>query len=273
MSEPSRWHRYLHLLRPNVDADIDAELRFHLEARTRDFEALGLTPEDARHEAVRRFGDLAGVQKWLRAHDHHRLRREARVEHMETVIQDVRYAARRLWQQPAFSLSVVLVLALGIGATTSMFSAVDAALLRPLPFHRDDQLVVLHDVHLPFALAESQTVAHLDDARALPAFQEIAAYAPGALNLGLGDAPARISVGVVTPNLFPMLGVSPVLGRHFAAAEGAPGAPAIALISHAIWRHHYAGSAEVLERDVVLNGKPYRIAGVMPPRLAFPNEA
>ncbi|HUF27705.1 MAG TPA: ABC transporter permease, partial [Gemmatimonadaceae bacterium] len=113
----------------------------------------------------------------------------------------------------------------------------------------------------------------LDDARALPAFQEIAAYAPGALNLGLGDAPARIGVGVVTPNLFPMLGVSPVLGRHFTAAEGKPGAPEVALISHAIWRRHYAGSAEVLERDVVLNGKPYRIAGVMPPRLAFPSEA
>ena len=265
--------RLLGFLRPTVDADIDDELRFHIDASARDLEAMGLAPEQARAEALRRFGDVAGVESWLRSHDHHRLRREAWVAHMDTMLEDLRLGVRKLWQQPGFSVSVVLVLALGIGAATAMFSAVDAALLRPLPFQRDERLVVVEQVHLPFELSRGGRGVLIDQARALEAFDGVAAYAPGGLNLGSGGTPIRINVGVVTPDLFPVLGVAPAAGRNFTAEEGTRAGDAVAIISDGIWRSHYGASRAALDQSIVLNGRTYRIVGVMPPGFAFPRES
>jgi predicted permease len=258
---------------PSVDADVQDELRHHLDACAADLVSLGHSPEDARREAERRFGDVATVETWLRSHDHHRLRRMARVEHMETLLQDIRYGIRKLWQQPAFTLSVVGVFALGIGAATTMFTAVDAALLRPLPFQRDDRLVASVRIQLPFALSESTTSATIEDARELDVFEEVSAYAPGALNLGAGDAPARINIGAITPELFETLGVTPAAGRAFTAEEGQPDGPDVAILSHGIWRRYFAGDRGVLDQNVILNGKPYRIVGVMPAGFGFPRDA
>ena len=268
----SERRRFLGFLRPTVDADVDDELRFHLESSIRDLEAMGLTCDEARAEALRRFGDVTTVASWLRSHDHHRLRREAWVAHMDTLLNDVRLAVRKLWQQPAFSLSVVLVLGLGIGAATAMFSAVDAALLRPLPFHDDDRLVVVEEVHLPFELSRRRNVL-IDDARALGVFDGIAAYAPGGLNLGAGGTPLRINVGVVTPDLFAVLGVAPAAGRAFTADEGTRAGAPVAIISDGIWRSHYASSRDALGQDILLNGRAYEIVGIMPPGFAFPRES
>ena len=264
--------RFLGFLRPSVEADIDDELRFHLDSSVRDLEAMGLTYEEARAEALRRFGDVATVASWLRSHDHHRLRREAWVAHMDTLIKDIRLAVRKLWQQPGFSVSVVLVLALGIGAATAMFSAVDAALLRPLPFRDDGRLVVVEQVYLPFELSRGRNVL-IDDARALEVFDGVAAYAPGGLNLGAGGTPIRINVGVVTPDLFAVLGVAPAAGRAFTAEEGTRAGAPVAIISDGIWRSHYGSSRDALGQDVVLNGKTYEIVGIMPPGFAFPRES
>ena len=258
---------------PSVDADVQDELRHHLDACTADLIDLGHSPEAARREAERRFGDVATVEQWLRSHDHHRLRRMARVEHMETLLQDIRYGVRKLWQQPAFTLSVVGVFALGIGAATTMFTAVDAALLRPLPFQRDDRLVASVRIQLPFALSESTTSATIEDARELDVFEAVSAYAPGALNLGAGDAPVRINIGAITPELFETLGVTPAAGRSFTAEEGQPDGPDVAILSHGIWRRYFAGDRGVLDQNVILNGKPYRIVGVMPAGFGFPRDA
>ena len=258
---------------PNVDADVNDELRFHLETCAAELEAAGLSSEAARREALRRFGDVTAVRSWLRTHDHHRLRRMARVEHMDTLLQDIRYGIRKLWQQPAFSLSVVGVFALGIGAATTMFTAVDAALLRPLPFQRDDRLVASHRIQLPFARSTSETTVTIEHARELDVFQAVDAYAPGSLNLGADDAPVRIDIGAVTPGLFATLGVAPLAGRGFTAEEGRPGGPDVAIISHGIWRRYFAGERGVLEQDVILNGKPYGIVGVMPEGFGFPRDA
>lgn len=265
--------RRLRFWGPDVDADVDDELLFHLDACARDLEALGLSPDEAREEALRRFGEVAPVAAWLRQHDHLRLRREARVEYMETLLQDFRLGVRKFWQQPGFSLAVILVLGLGIGAATTMFSAVDAALLRPLPFQRDDRLATVHNVYLPFALSHGSTSAKLDDARALDAFESVSAYAPGELNLGGGGAPVRIPVGVVTPDLFATLGVAPAAGRDFTAEEGAPGGADVAIISDGVWREHFGAARAALEQDVILNGRPYRVVGIMPKGFAFPKDA
>ena len=269
----SERRRFLGFLRPTVEADIDDELRFHIDASARDLEAMGLSPEEARAEALRRFGDVASVESWLRSHDHHRIRREAWVTHMDTLLKDIQLGIRKLWQQPGFSLSIVLVLALGIGAATAMFSAVDAALLRPLPFQRDDRLVVVEQVNLPFELSRGSRSVMIDDARTLEVFDGVAAYAPGGLNLGAGGTPIRINVGVVTPDLFAVLGVAPAAGRGFTDEEGTRAGAPVAIISDGVWRSHYGASRSAIGESVILNGKAYEIVGIMPPGFAFPRES
>ncbi|HEU4628503.1 MAG TPA: ABC transporter permease [Gemmatimonadaceae bacterium] len=275
MGDVPRWRRYLRFWGPDVDADVEDELRFHLEMRAAHLEARGHPPDEARRLARARFGDVGRVRAWLRTHDRRRQRRTERIEAMDALLLDLRYAARKLRQQPAFTLAVVLVLGLGIGAATAMFSAVDALLLRPLPFQHDGRLVVLHGVDnttREFA-GERQGMPYLPDVRAMrDVFSHVAAVAPGALNLTDPDAPARLRVALATPDLFATLGVRPALGRAFTPEEGTPDGPLAAILSDGLWRRYYGGDTAVLGRDLRLNGRPYRIVGVMPRGFGFPEE-
>src|SRR5689334_4941770 len=148
------WRRYLRLVRDDVDADVDDELRFHLEMRQRDFEARGMAPDDARRAARERFGDVAHVERALRTHDHRRHRGRQRRELMDTILQDVRFGWRSLRRAPAFTLVAVLTLALGIGATTAIFSVVDAVILRPLPYREPDRIVMVWMDNKPQKVSE-----------------------------------------------------------------------------------------------------------------------
>src|SRR4051812_15458227 len=161
------WRRYRSFFRPNIAADVDDELRFHLEMRIADFERRGHSREEAERLAHARFGEVSGVRDWLTRHDRQRQRTADRMEIMDSLMQDIRYAARRLTQRPGFALTVVLVLGLGIGAATTMFSAVDAALLRPLPFQHDDHLVTLDGIDFPVREFTGPHEADINDARAL----------------------------------------------------------------------------------------------------------
>lgn len=193
---------------------------------------------------------------------------------MDSVMQDVRYAARRLRQRPGFALTVVLVLGLGIGAATTMFSAVDAALLRPLPFQRDDRLVTLNGIEVPVREFNSpQHEADINDARALRnVFTHVSAYAPGGMNLSDVNAPVRLNVALVTADLFSTLGVPVARGRGFSADEGKPDGPHVAVLSDGLWRRQFGADPSLIGRDVRLNDVPYRVIGVMPPSFRFPQE-
>ncbi|HEX5830851.1 MAG TPA: ABC transporter permease, partial [Gemmatimonadaceae bacterium] len=268
------WRRYLRFRGADVEADIDDELRFHLDMRAAELEAHGLSPDEACRAAHARFGDVGRVRSWLRAHDRQRLRRAGRAESMDALLLDLRYAVRTLRQRPAFTASVVLVLALGIGAATAMFSAVDAALLRPLPFQRDDRLVTLHGINIP--LRESVNTKHMPDigdARAMPdVFTHVAAYAPGGLNLAGAGEPVRTRVALVTTDFFATLGVRVAQGRGFTAEEGTPDGPRVAILSDGLWRRQFGADPGVVGRDVRLNEVTHRVVGIMPPDFVFPED-
>ncbi|MEO8563772.1 MAG: ABC transporter permease [bacterium] len=266
------WRRYLRFHRADVEADVEDELRFHLEMSATDLERRGHDRSEAERLARARFGEVSAIRKWLLSHDRKRQHREERADVMDTILLDLKYAMRKLRHQPGFTLGVVLVLGLGIGAATTMFSAVDAALLRPLPFQRDDRLMSINGLDIPLLEAKgAKRMAELDDARAMRTlFTHVAAYAPGGLNLSDVNAPMRLNVALMTPDLFATLGVPVARGRGFAAEEGKPDAAHVAVLSDGLWRRQFGADPSIIGRDVRLNDVAYRVVGVMPPRFGFP---
>ncbi|HVX39195.1 MAG TPA: ABC transporter permease [Gemmatimonadaceae bacterium] len=261
--------RYL-VLRDRLTAELEEEMRAHVDMRVERLREAGASDGDARREARRRFGNRTALTE--------RSRDAWGAGWIEQATADVRFAVRRLRRRPGFSVAAITVAALGIGASTAVFSAVDAALIRPLPFARPEQLVQLTDVSIPFAPDEDVPrpgphFLDLDDAAAMhELFTSVAAYAAGGLNLVDANRPMRVSVGVVTPNLFATLGVRAQAGRVFASEEGRPNGAPVAVLSDAFWRTQFGG-ANVIGRSIDLSGTWYRVVGVMEPGFNFPHES
>ena len=143
MPRTPMWRRYLRFWGPDVDADVDEELAFHLSMRTRDFEARGMSPADARRAAAARFGDVERIGGQLREHDHRRQQVHDRRELMGDLAQDLTYGLRALRRAPGFAAVAILTIALGIGATTAISSVINAVVLRPLPYAEADRIVMV----------------------------------------------------------------------------------------------------------------------------------
>jgi predicted permease len=189
---------------------------------------------------------------------------------IDSIVQDLRYAVRRLMATPAFTLVVIATLALGIGAAAATFSIVDAAVLRPLPFPDADALVRLRRVTPqgePFTFSEPE---YLDYSRSLPSLSSLAAMKPVKLTLtGAGD-PIALDGAAVSASLFGVLGIRPELGRVFTEADDRPGASAAVLISHSLWRSRFGTDTGVIGRVIRLDGQPRTVAGVLPSDAVFP---
>ncbi|MBC8088294.1 MAG: hypothetical protein H7Z40_13580 [Phycisphaerae bacterium] len=211
----SEWRRFIRFWGRDIDRDINDELRFHLEMRERDFRATGLTTHDAHEAAVARFGDLRDVTSRLRTHVIRKQREECRVEFIGNLAQDVRYGLRKLVQAPGFSAAVILILALGIGINSAIFSAVDAAMLRPLPFRDADRLVLVKHINLPVEMGinrapSPKTSPDIADILAMSdVVQALGVYTTGGLNFGGNGNPVRVNVAIATPGLLTMLGAVP----------------------------------------------------------------
>jgi putative ABC transport system permease protein len=256
-----RWRRYLRFFGPNIDADVDEELRFHLEMRARDYAARGLTKSGAWRAANERFGDFAHVTTALREHDQRLARTQRTRDLMDDLAQDIRYAMRSLRRAPGFAVVAILTLALGIGANTAMFSIVDAVLVRALPFPRPQQLVAIS----ASTLAEFTRVRELNRS-----YGDVASYRVVSLGLS-GDAePERVDAASVSWNLLSTLGVSPIVGRAFTTEENTPGRNTVVVLSFGLWTRRYAGDRAVIGRHVMIEGAPYTVVGVMPRAFSFP---
>ena len=192
---------------------------------------------------------------------------------MDSFLQDLRYAARTLVKNPGFAALTILCLSLGIGVNSMMYSVVDS-IVRPLPFADPESLVAVHEAH-PGSGVDFGDVSYqnLRDFRAeARSFSEIGAYTGRSLTFADGNEPERMTGETVTWNLFPMLGIHPVLGRQFTAEDDKPGAAGTVLLSHGLWQRRYASDRAVIGRVVTLNGAPTTIVGVMPPRFEFPEK-
>jgi predicted permease len=184
---------------------------------------------------------------------------------METLWQDLRYTARTLLKNPGFTALAVLVLALGIGANTGIFSVVNSILLKPLPYRDPDRLVVaLHSGQFPVSPAD-----YLDYKRQVPAFEQLAAAQAWGGALSGAEKTEVLSGLQVTANLMPMLGVAPKLGRWFTPGEDQAGARRVILLSDGLWQRRFGADPQTVGRSITLDGVDYIVVGVMPPGFHF----
>ena len=253
--------------RRQLDRDLEDELNFHLAMReAREVES-GTSDADAQYAARRQFGNQALLKETARD--------MWTFVWLESLWQDLHYGLRQLYRSPAFTAVAIITLALGIGANTAIFSVIDAALLRPLPYERPEQLVNVSTFHLnggPVVIA-ADFRAWQEQSRV---FDGIGAfglgfngYSQGANLTGMGE-PARVNVVPITVGFFRMLGVRPLLGREFANDEGQAGHNHVALLSTSVWRQEFGGDHAVLNKTIHLDGTAYTIVGVMPAGLLYP---
>ena len=260
----------------DVHALVDDEIAFHVDLLTEELVAQGRPPAEARREALRRFGNVDGVRRRCYEISHSHATAMRRRELLSTVRQDVVYAARGMRRARGFSLVVLVTLALGIGATTAMFSVVRGVLLRPLPFPDAERVVRLWPGN-PKAVVERRAVSarELEDwERELRGFEAVGAFSviPMAHVYGeRGAEPAYAKTSYVSRGFFPVLGTPARLGRTLRAEEHIAGVDRFVVVSDAFWRAQLGADPAVVGRGIRLDGKPFTVVGVMGPDFAFPD--
>lgn len=183
------------------------------------------------------------------------------------MLHDIRYALRLMRRQPLFASLTIVTLALGIAASTGIFTTVDRLLLQPLPYPEPDRLMAVRNPPYSFGPTGMGVPRRVE---ALDVFSGIGLYAPGGLNVDALSGPIRVEATVASPGFFAAMGVRPQIGRPFAADETARGANFVAVISDSLWRRHFGADPAVLERPLSINQRPYRVTGVMPRGFTFP---
>jgi predicted permease len=250
-----------------LDADLDAELKAHLELATEDNIARGLSPSEARRIALISIG---GIQQAREKH------REARgLMTLDILLQDLKYTLRTLLREPGFTSVAVLILALGIGANIAVFSVVNTLLLRPLPFPNAHELVWIAPPPQKCGLscATYSTDAY-DQFRVMSrSYQDVTGYfafsSPGNLSLNLGGAPIPATSIDVIQNFFQVLGVQPAMGRAFNADDARNGAAPVVLLSDAWWRRQFSADPNIVGKAFDMNGHQTTVIGVLPPSFDF----
>ena len=245
--------------------DLDREVAFHIDAAARDYEAAGLSPEAARRQARIDFGGREQITQQLREVHISALVEAARV--------NARAALRFLRKAPGLSTAVILTLALGIGANTAVFSAIDAVILRPLPFPQGDQLMAMHQYDLKGKAPWSFTApTRLEDWNRLNhTFQAITGYYSEDESETSGPLPERLDNALVAPRFLEVWGIAPELGRDFTPAEEHFGGPNAVLISHRLWQRRFHADPGIIGKQLHFSGHAYSIVGVLPASFFFPD--
>jgi predicted permease len=250
--------------RGQADRELDDELRDHLERKTEEYITHGMTQEEA-HRRARL--DVGGVEQTKE-----KCRDARRVNWIQDFVQDLHVGLRILRKSAGFTVVAIVTFALGIGATTAIFSIVHAVLLSPLPFPEPERLVRITFSEPGLGLRDVPfSVPELDDLRnRAGVFTDVSTIASNSVNLTGADHPERLEFLVTHPNYFSMLGVTPQTGRLFGPQDFALGFAPVVVISDGLWRQAYGSDRSVIGRTVRLDSDPYTIVGVLPPGFRHP---
>ena len=243
--------------RKRMMEELDADIREHIETETQDNLERGMAPEDARHAAMRKFGNVTRVKEDTRE--------VWTIVWFEHLIEDIRFGLRMLRKNPGFTIVAVLTLALGIGANTALFSVVNAVLLRPLPFENSSRLVWSWG---NCSLCDQAAVSPSDftDYRAQShSFEHYGAMAGenSLFNLAGGDKPIQIEGSMVTAGFFDALGIQPPYGRAFELSDEKTTDPQVVVLSHHLWQNRFAGDPNVIGKSITLDDKTRTVVGVL----------
>jgi putative ABC transport system permease protein len=244
--------------RREFDADLEEEMRLHLELRRQEQLQSGMTAEDAKANARRRFGNATYLKE------------ESHIawgwDWLDHLVQDVRYGLRMLTKSPGFSAIVIAILAIGIGANAAIFSIVYPILLKQLPFPHPGQLIFLSEAKPQDGiLSAGASYDNFIEIRAQNhVFSELAGVTTHELTLTGRGEPAAVDTGGVTPELLALLDTKPIVGRTFVLGDGKQGAPPVVILSESVWRDRFAADPNVIGSSVSLDHRPYTVIGVIP---------
>lgn len=251
------WHR------KRMEEQLEKELGFHMEQTLADLMAQGI----AREEALRRARLSFGAPDLIREE----CRDARRTRWLEDAVQDFRYTLRTLRRTPAFSAAAILILALGIGANTAMFTVVNALILRPLPYSDPSRLVWITQI-LRSNTADQVTLTpdFLEWRARTQTFATLAAFNPWTRNLTRVAEAAALPAAKASSDLLPALGIQPMLGRNFTRQEDLRGNDHVAILTHGLWQRAFAADPKILGTQVTLDGEPFTVVGVLPKDMLFP---
>jgi predicted permease len=254
-----------------LDADLDEEMRAHIDLAIEENRGRGMNESQARTAALRAFGGITQIRETYRV--------QRGLPWLEQAARDIRYAVRQLRKSPGFALTAILTLALGIGAATSVFSVVNAVLLKPFAFRDPDRLVVMREV--VEGEVRSERTATPDNYRHFlrlkkdaKTIEDAAIFSQNGVSVSRNDDHPRI-VGAVSasPNLFRLIGVQPILGRDFVEGDAKKGADDVVVLSYEGWQRFFAGDSAVIGKTLRIGGQPITVIGVLPPAMRFPQIA
>jgi len=240
---------------PEWPRRINEEMRQHLDDEYEALRAKGMTHDDAMRRLSPDVDELASM----------------RPRPVDSVASDVRYALRSLRKNPGFAAAVMLTLALGIGATTAIFTVVDFVMLRPYPYADIDRIMILSETTRKgqFLSVSWQNFQDWRDQNQV--FESFGVYRATVVNLTGGDQPDRLNATMASSDVFKAVGIAAMAGRTFAADEDKAGAPRVAVVSERFWRSHFNADAAAVGKTIVLDGETYTIVGVMPSGMRFPS--
>ena len=274
MTRIPAWRRYLRFWRPNIAEDVDDELRFHTEMRVREYVARGMSEDDARHAVHNRLGDVDAARAECIELGKVRETHARNADFLDGLRADVRYALRSLGRAPGWTSVALLTIALGVGATTSVFSVADALLVRPVAYpgasrvYFARRLFTIDARRVPSPMPVAAVAAWRTNARTIEAAVPYR-YADG--RLGSGESAVDVHGTMVDDAFLGFAGAHPLIGRNFTREELVPGGPRVVLLAEAFWRRQFGGSTEVIGKVVPLGDKPATIIGVVPASVTIPD--
>ncbi|HEV8215307.1 MAG TPA: ABC transporter permease, partial [Gemmatimonadaceae bacterium] len=247
--------------RSAVEQELDAELESYIDLLTAEYIKAGAAPEEARRAALIKVGGVEQVKD--------RVRDERPGMMFENALRDLRYGFRLMRRSPGFATIAVVTIALGIGATSAIFSVINAVALKPLPYPAADRLqyITSQFPSLGFDKFWVSPPEYLELRERAKSYTGIAAYREQPVNVSDGARPERVNAVFVTANMFDVLGVRPRLGTPFTAEQDLPGAPFVVVLSDAIWKRTFGGDPAIVGKQVDIQGRKRTVVGVAPPGL------